>query len=78
MVPSPPSASPPLLALRLPISADPRDWALVLEAADIAFQWGQEADGSRLILVPADEAERAAAQLSDLSLIHISEPTRPY
>ncbi len=77
MVPSPPSASPPLLALRLPISADPRDWALVLEAADIAFQWGQEADGSRLILVPADEAERAAAQLSDWMAENAALPSLP-
>lgn len=54
----------PLLALRLPPDVDARAWALVLEAEDIAYQWGREADGSRLLLVPADEAERAAAQLS--------------
>jgi rhomboid protease GluP len=64
MVHDPPDDAPPLLALRLPIGADPRDWALVLEAEGIGFQWGREADGSRLILVPADEAERAAAQLT--------------
>lgn len=54
----------PLLALRLPPQVDARAWALVLEAEDIAYQWGREADGSRLLLVPADQAELAASHLS--------------
>ena len=72
-----PSAPPPPLALRLPTGADPRQWALVLEAEDIAFAWGQEADGSRLILVPADEAERAAAHLTAWLAENAAPPALP-
>ena len=56
------------------------DWVyneeLATRAAQPAYAWSP--DGARLIYLRLDESAVQSHPVTDLSLIHLSEPTRPY